>query len=150
MQEGPAIWCAVAAGLKEAGGSVGTHQSGQTGRSPLRRSFAFEASLPPRREGGNAQLVSKQSATSYGFDDSVREFNNSTGASRNFAEGINNVAEAVARVDVAGFIQKIRETGGVLDRFFDSLANAGLIERFAEAVTGLELTVGKPIDLRTV
>lgn len=146
---------AAARGLKEAGGSVATlRQLVVDGKVSSEAFFrAFEAGAPTLEEKVASATFTVSQATgnlNTALIDAVREFNNATGASAALAGGINNVAVAIADVDVAGFIQKIKDARNVLERFFDDLANADLVERFAEAVTGLELEVGKPIDLNTV
>jgi tape measure domain-containing protein len=146
---------AAARGLKEAGGSVAAlRQLVVAGKVSSEAFFrAFEAGAPMLEEkvsGATFTIGQALGNLNTALVDAVREFNNSTGASESFAGGINNVAQAIADVDVAGFIQKIKDARSELEKFFDNLANAGLVERFAEAVTGLELTAGKPIDLDTV
>lgn len=146
---------AAARGLKEAGGSVAAlRQLVVDGKVSSEAFFrAFEAGAPTLEEKVASATFTVSQATgnlNTALIDAVREFNNATGASAAFAGGINNVAVAIADVDVAGFVQKIKDARNVMERFFDDLANAGLVERFAEAVTGLELEVGKPIDLNTV
>lgn len=156
MQEGALpILQAVARGLKEAGGSVATlRQLVVDGKVSSEAFFrAFEAGAPMLEEkvaGATFTIGQALGNLNTALVDAVREFNNSTGASEAFAGGINNVARAIADVDVAGFVQKIKDARSELETFFDSLANAGLVERLAEAFTGLELTVGKPISLETV
>lgn len=156
IQEGALpIAQAAARGLKEAGGSVAALKQlvidGKVSSEAFFR--AFEAGAPSLAAAvANAQITTDQAFGNLktALIDSVREFNNATGASDRFAGGIDNIARAIASVDFGGFARKIQDAYAETDRFLDRVANAGIIERFAEAVTGLELTAGKPIDLNTV
>jgi tape measure domain-containing protein len=156
VQEGALpIAQAAARGLKEAGGSVARLKQlvidGKVSSEAFFR--AFEAGAPSLASAvADAEITSDQALGNLqtALLDTVREFNNATGASERFSGGINDIAKSIADVDVAGFIRKIEDAYETTDRFLDRLANSGLIERFAEAVTGLDLTVGQPIDLDTV
>jgi len=156
VQEGALpIAQAAARGLKEAGGSVAKLKQlvidGKVSSEAFFR--AFEAGAPSLADAvADAQITTDQALGNLktALIDSVREFNNATGASERFAGGIDSIARSIASVDVGGFIQKIKDAYGETDRFLDGLANSGLIERFAEMVTGLDLTVGQPIDFNVV
>jgi len=156
VQEGALpIAQAAARGLKEAGGSVAKLKQlvidGKVSSEAFFR--AFEAGAPSLADAvADAEITSDHTLSNLQTSllDTVREFNNATGASERFSGGINNIAKSIADVDVAGFIRKIEDAYEATDRFLDGLANSGLIERFAEMVTGLDLTVGQPIDLNVV
>lgn len=146
---------AAARGLKEAGGSVAKlRQLIVDGKVSSEAFFrAFEAGAPSIEEKvKNAEFTISQALGNLRTSllDSVREFDRATGFGKQFADNINDVALAINNVDFKEFIDKISTAYGELDRFLTDLGNAGVIERFAEAVTGLELTAGQPIDLETV
>lgn len=146
---------AAAAGLKEAGGSVAKlRQLVVDGKVSSEAFFrAFEAGAPILEEKvADATFTVDQAVgnLSTALIDVAREFNTSTGAAGRFAGGINNIAQAVSDFDVSGFISKIQEAHGALDRFLDDLANSSYMEKFAEWITGTELTVGRPIAVETL
>ncbi len=150
---------AAAAGLKEAGGSVAKlRQLVVDGKVSSEAFFrAFEAGAPTLEEKvADATFTVGQAVgnLSTALIDVAREFNTSTGAGRKFAGGINFAAQAIADFDVSGFIRKIEEAGGALNRFLDDLAksfaNSSYMESFAEWITGTEITVGKPVAIETL
>lgn len=145
---------AAAAGLEEAGGSVAKlRQLVVDGKISSEAFFrAFEAGsviLEQKVQGATLTLSQAMGNLETALIDSVREFNNATGASEKFAEGINNVAQSISDFDITGFINKISEAGGALEKFLNSVGNADVFERLAELLTGEEITVGQPIDLDT-
>lgn len=154
LEGAPTIAQAAAAGLKEAGGSVARlRQLVVDGKISSEAFFrAFEAGAPI--------LEQKVSGATYTIDqslgnlrtalvDSAWEFNQATDAGGRFAEGVNNVAKTISDFDVGAFIKKIQEVGGALETFMNDAGNAGFFEWLAEKLTGLELEVGKPINLDT-
>lgn len=155
MLEGaPTILQAAASGIKEAGGSVSKLRTimleGELSSRALFEGIRAGASvLEDRLDGVDLTVSQAMGNLNTALIDAAREFENATGWSERFAGGINNVARAIASADIDGFISKISEAGGAVETFLNDLANAGIIERFAEAVTGLELEVGKPVSLET-
>lgn len=145
---------AAAAGLKEAGGSVAKlRQLVVDGKVSSQAFFrAFEAGsviLEQKVQGATLTLAQATGNLETALIDTVREFNNATGASEKFAEGINNAAQAISDFDVSGFIQKISEAGGALEKFLNDVGNSSVFERLSEFLTGQEITIGQPIDLET-
>ena len=152
LEGAPTIAQAVAAGLKEAGGSVSALKKlvidGKISSEAFFR--AFEAGAPMmEQKAANAVFTVAQSTTNLktALIDVVREFNNSTGASERFAGGINNAADAISRFDVAGFIDKIREMHGELDGFLQDLGNSDIFQKLNELMgvtkDGLVVNVDK-------
>lgn len=146
---------AAAAGLKEAGGSVAKLRQlvvdGKVSSEAFFRAFEAGSVILEQKVAG-AQLTVNQSLGNLqtALIDAAREFNTSTGASERFANGINNVATAISNFDISGFIGKIQQAGGALDQFLKDIANSDVMVRFAEFMTGQDLTVGAPINLETV
>ncbi|RVI58540.1 tape measure protein, partial [Sinorhizobium meliloti] len=125
LEGAPTIAQAAAAGLKEAGGSVSQLKQLVVDGAISSEAFfrAFEAgSVILEEKAANATLTISQATTNLwtALIDVTREFNNSTGASQNFAQGINNAASAINSFDVSGLIQKIRDADAA---FKDFLAN---------------------------
>ncbi|QWY83306.1 tail tape measure protein [Rhizobium phage RHph_X2_25] len=125
LEGAPTIAQAVAVGLKEAGGSVSQLKQlivdGQISSEAFFR--AFEAgSVVLEQKAATATFTIAQATTNLwnALIDVTREFNNSTGASQNFAQGINNAASAINSFDVSGLVQKIRDADAA---FRDFLAN---------------------------
>jgi tape measure domain-containing protein len=154
IEGAPALLQAAAAGIKEADGSVGKLRKIMLDGELSSRAFfdgVIAGSSTIEEKVANAEYTITQSMGNLrtGLIDAAWEFNNSTDASKRFAGGINNVAAAITAFDVSGFIKKIQDAGGALERFMNDAGNAGFFERIAEGLTGLELEVGKPIDLDT-
>lgn len=126
LEGAPTIAQAVAAGLKEAGGSVSRLKAlvidGKISSEAFFR--AFEAGAPTLQDKvKNAVFTVEQANVNLktSLVDVAREFNNSTGASRNFADGINWTAREIAAFDVAGLIKKVRDARADIDDFFNSI-----------------------------
>lgn len=129
LEGAPTIAQAAAAGLKEAGGSVSQLKQLVVDGAISSEAFfrAFEAgSVILEEKAANATFTIAQATTNLwnALIDVTREFNNSTGASQNFAQGINSAASAINGFDVSGLIQKIREAKNEFDGFLASLGNA--------------------------
>jgi tape measure domain-containing protein len=123
LEGAPTIAQAAAAGLKEAGGSVarlkGLVIDGKISSEAFFR--AFEAGAPIlEQKVKNSVFTVEQSTVNLktALIDAVREFNNATGASQNFATGINSAAKSIADFDVAGLVQKLRDGRSELENFF--------------------------------
>lgn len=128
---------AAAAGLEEAGGSVAKlRQLVVDGKISSEAFFrAFEAGsviLDQKVAGSTLTLSQAMGNLETALIDSAREFNNTTGASENFATWINNAAEAIADFDVSGFLTKIQEAGGALETFLNSVGNADIFKKLNE------------------
>lgn len=156
IQEGALpILQAVAAGMKEAGGSVSKLRQlvidGKISSQAFFRAFEAGAPILDQRVAGatftiGQSIINLNSA----MIDAALEFNNATGAGGGFARGIDNVARAIKDFDVAGFIRKLQDTSGAIEKFMQDAGNSGFFMWLAETLTGKELTIGKPIDLETV
>jgi tape measure domain-containing protein len=143
LEGAPTIAQAVAAGLEEAGGSVSRLKQlvvdGQISSEAFFR--AFEAgSVTLEEKAANATFTVAQATTNLNnaLIDVVREFNNSTGASESFAQGINNAASAIDSFDVSGLIQKIRDADSV---FKDFLANNETLNSVLDTLNRLSGTL---------
>jgi len=128
---------AVAAGLKEAGGDVGKlTQIVKDGEMPTKAFFdAFQAGSVILEE----QVASSERTFSQAFEnlqtaliDSAREFDKATGASRNFATGIDAAARTINDFEVDTFIQKIKDAHDAFAGFFNDLGNAQIFKDLNE------------------
>ncbi|MAZ17881.1 MAG: hypothetical protein CL535_16320 [Ahrensia sp.] len=152
VQEGALpILQAAAAGLKEAGGSVAKLRQlvidGKVSSEALFRAFEAGAPILERKVADAVFTVDQATNNLYtALIDVAREFNKSTGASKRFAEGINNAAKAIADFDVSGFIRKIEDAYDTLDRFLTDLGNAQIFDNLNRAL-GLMDGEGNVINL---
>jgi tape measure domain-containing protein len=129
LEGAPTIAQAAAAGLKEAGGSVSQLKQlvvdGQISSEAFFR--AFEAgSVILEQKAATATFTIAQATNNLwtSLTNVVREFNQSTGASERFAEGINNAAGAIDDFDVSGLIKKIQDADAAFRNFLAN--NEGL------------------------
>ncbi|TDH35726.1 hypothetical protein E2A64_10340 [Pseudohoeflea suaedae] len=140
LQEGATpILRAVAAGLKEAGGSVGALtnlvKSGKVSSEAFFR--AFEAGSPILD-----QMASKATFTLAQASENLqtallktaREFNNATGAGEKFAGSINTAADAINGFDVGGFIQALRDAKSEFDTFLADIGNSDVFLKLNQAM----------------
>ena len=146
---------AAAAGLKEAGGSVAELRQlvvdGEVSSQAFFRAFEAGSVILEQKVAGSTFTVAQANENLWtALINVAREFNASTGASKNFAESIDALARIIGSFDVSGFIEEIGRAGSALDRFADKVGNLDIFERLAEFLTGKEITVGQPIDLNTV
>ena len=139
LEGAPTIAQAAAAGLKEAGGSVSKLRNlmldGQISSEAFFR--AFEAGAPileDRAKAATLTLAQAQTNLSTALIDVAREFNTTTGASKNFASGIDAAARAVSSFDVSGFLQKVQEAKNSLVGFLNDLGNADIFKSLNEAM----------------
>ncbi|MBY3386408.1 tape measure protein [Rhizobium laguerreae] len=139
LEGAPTIAQAVAAGLKEAGGSVSKLKSlivdGKVSSEAFFR--AFEAGAPILQEKVAGSVFTIDQATTNlttALTDVAREFNASTGASESFAGGINTAARAINDFDVSGLIQKIRDAKKEIDDYLHSLGNAEIFKDLNKAL----------------
>lgn len=137
LEGAPTIAQAAAAGLKEAGGSVAKLRSLVVDGKISSEAFfrAFEAGAPILEQKAAKATFTLDQATSNLYTsliDVAYEFNNSTGAGRNFAGGINNVANAISDLDVSGFIAKIRAIGSEFENMLGRLGNAEVFDNLNE------------------
>lgn len=138
LQEGaPAILRAVAAGLKEAGGSVGTLtnlvKTGQVSSQAFFR--AFEAGAPILEDKvSSAQFTVSQAMGNLrtALIDTAREFNSTTNAGSNLANGINTLAGTISDFDVSGFIDKIAEARGAVETWLNEVGNADVFKNLSQ------------------
>lgn len=135
LEGAPTIAKATAAGLKEAGGSVSELKKLVVDGKISSEAFfrAFEAgSVVLEQQAKNATFTLAQSMTNLNtaLIDTVREFNNATGASEFFAGGINNAAEAIANFDVSGLIENL---ASVARSFREAVAEAEIFKAINEA-----------------
>ena len=151
LEGAPTIAQAAAAGLKEAGGSVSQLKQLVVDGAISSEAFfrAFEAgSVILEEKAANATFTIAQATTNLwnALIDVTREFNNSTGASQNFAQGINSAASAINSFDVSGLIQKIRDAKDEFDGFLSSLGNAQVFKDLNELL-GVANGDGNAINL---
>lgn len=130
---------AAARGLEEAGGSVAKlRQLVVDGKVSSEAFFrAFEAGAPTLAEKvANAQFTVDQALGNLrtALIDSAREFNNSTGASKNFADGLNFAARAINDFDVSGLIDKLSKANAEFETFFTNIGNASIFEDLNRAL----------------
>ncbi|THK38103.1 hypothetical protein EHS39_11490 [Ensifer sp. MPMI2T] len=142
LEGAPTIAQAAAAGLKEAGGSVSQLKQLVVDGAISSEAFfrAFEAgSVILEEKAANATFTIAQATTNLwnALIDVTREFNNSTGASENFAQGINNAATAINSFDVSGLIQKIKSAD---EAFRNFLANDETLNSILETLNKLSGT----------
>jgi tape measure domain-containing protein len=139
----PTIAQAVAAGLKEAGGSVARLKALVVDGKISSEAFfrAFEAGAPMLQEKVAGSVFTIEQATGNlktALIDVALEFNDSTDASKNFAGGINAAAEAINDFDVSALIQKVRNARKELDSYLSSLGNAEIFKQLAQGVGALD------------
>lgn len=139
----PALLQAVAAGMKETGGSVAAlTRLVKDGKVSSRAFFdAFEAGAPILAEKvKDVDVTFGQAMENFqtALIDTAREFNNSTGASKNFAGGLNNIARSIADFDTSGFIQKIQEANGAVETFLNNVGNADVFKKLAQALGAMD------------
>ena len=139
LEGAPTIAQAAAAGLKEAGGSVAQLKSLVVDGKVSSEAFfrAFEAGAPMLEQKAASSVTTLDQATTNlktALIDVVREFNNSTGASENFAVGINGAARAIANFDVSGLIDKIRSAKEEFEGFLGSLGNSDVFASLNQAL----------------
>ena len=139
LEGAPTIAQAVAAGLKEAGGSVSALKKlvidGKISSEAFFR--AFEAGAPMlEQKAAGATFTLQQSMTNLNtvLVSSVKEFNASTGASESLANGINTLAKILDRFDVSGFIDELRKARGELANFLNELGDSSVFKKLAESV----------------
>lgn len=129
LEGAPTIAQAAAAGLKEAGGSVSQLKQlvvdGAISSEAFFRAFEAGSAILEEKAARSTQTIGQATNNLYtALTNVTREFNSSTGASENFAQGINSAASAINGFDVSGLIQKIREAKNEFDGFLASLGNA--------------------------
>lgn len=142
LEGAPTIAQAAAAGLKEAGGSVSQLKQLVVDGAISSEAFfrAFEAgSVILEEKAANATFTIAQATNNLwnALVDVTWEFNNSTGASENFAQGVNNAANAINSFDVTGLIQKIKDADAA---FRDFLANDDTLNSILETLNKLSGT----------
>lgn len=142
---------AAAAGLKEAGGSVSKLRQlvveGKVSSQAFFRAFEAGSSTLEDKVAGSTFTVSQAMSNLYtALIDTAREFNASTGAAENFAGGVNNVATAIADLDVSAFINKLVSAHGALVKFMTELGNADAFTALNQAL-GLMDADGNVINL---
>ncbi|WP_423208780.1 tape measure protein [Paracoccus yeei] len=155
LEGAPTIAQAMARGLKEAGGSVAElRKIVIDGKLSSRAAFdAFNAgSEELRRQAESSQITVGQSFTQLGNSllTVVGKFDQATGASGRFADGVSDLSAGLDSFDVEGMIAKIQS---VIDKFneaesagtawLNNLGNADFFKRINEAN-------GIPADATTV
>ncbi|RAS16116.1 tape measure protein [Ensifer adhaerens] len=129
LEGAPTIAQAAAAGLKEAGGSVSQLKQlvvdGAISSEAFFRAFEAGSVILEEKAARSTATIGQATNNLYtALTKVTREFNNSTGASQNFAQGINSAASAINSFDVSGLVQKIRDAKDEFDGFLSSLGNA--------------------------
>lgn len=130
IEGAPVILQAAAAGIQQAGGSVAKLRqimlAGNLSSKALFDGFLAGAPLLEGRVAGSVFTLEQSFENLYtALLNAARQFNTATGASETLARGLGQLGEAIASVDVAGFIQKIQEAKRTLDDFLNSAGNAG-------------------------
>ncbi len=141
LEGAPTIAQAAAAGLKEAGGSVSKLKQLVVDGAISSRTFfrAFEAGSVVLEEKVAASTFTVGQATTNlwnALTDVTREFNASTGAGENLADGLNGIARAIEGVDVSGFIERIRAARNELEDFLRAAGNSDTFKALNEAMGG--------------
>ncbi len=129
LEGAPTIAQAAAAGLKEAGGSVSQLKQlvvdGQISSEAFFRAFEAGSVILEEKAARSTRTIGQATTNLYtALTNVTREFNQSTGASENFAQGVNSAADAINSFDVSGLIQKIKDAKNEFDGFLGSLGNA--------------------------
>jgi tape measure domain-containing protein len=145
LEGAPTIAQAAAAGLKEAGGSVarlkGLVVDGKISSEAFFRAFEAGAPILQNKVAGSVFTIEQAAGNLWtALVNVAREFNNSTGASKNFAGGINTAAKAINGFDVSALIQKVRDARNELDSYLSSLGNAQV---FKDLAAGLGVINGE-------
>lgn len=137
LEGAPTIAQAAAAGLKEAGGSVSQLKQlvvdGQISSEAFFRAFEAGSVILAEKAARATQTIGQATTNLYtALTNVTREFNQSTGASQNFAQGVNSAATAINNFDVSGLIQKIKDAKNEFDGFLNSLGNAQVFKDLNE------------------
>lgn len=125
MEGAPTIAQEVAAGLKEAGGSVAQLRKLVVDGKVSSEAFfrAFEAGAPILEQRVASSVLTIDSAVrnlGTALVDAARDFEKSTDAGKGFAKLVNGLAREISDFDVAAFILKIQKTGNAIDKFLES------------------------------
>ncbi|EFO32621.1 phage tape measure protein [Roseibium sp. TrichSKD4] len=131
LEGAPAIAQAAARGIKEAGGSVsklrGLVIDGKVSSEAFFRGFeAGAVTLDERLSQTTVTIDQAFSNLGTALTDSVREFNKATGASENFATGIDSVAKAINDIDFEAFISNIQEAYRAVEKTLNAILNEAL------------------------
>ncbi|UIK05001.1 tape measure protein [Neorhizobium galegae] len=153
LEGAPTIAQAAAAGLKEAGGSVsrlkGLVVDGKISSEAFFRAFEAGAPILQSKVAGSVFTIEQAAGNLWtALINVAREFNNSTGASKNFAGGMNTAAKAINGFDVSALIQKVRDARKELDSYLSSLGNAQVFKDLASGLGVLD-SDGNVIKLDT-
>jgi tape measure domain-containing protein len=139
----PTIAQAVAAGLKEAGGSVSKLKSlvvdGKVSSEAFFRAFEAGAPLLEQKVAGSVSTVAQATNNLWtALTDAAREFNHTTGASERFADGINGAAQAINSFDISGFLNKVQEARKAYEDWAASVGNSDIAKKLAESVGAMD------------
>lgn len=139
LEGAPTIAQAVAAGLKEAGGSVsqlkGLIVDGKISSEAFFR--AFEAGAVVLEEKAARSTLTLSGATENlqtALVTVVRDFITATNVSERFAGGINTAADAIASFDVGSLIQKIRDVRDEFSGMAADFGNAEIWKKISQAL----------------
>ncbi|MDI6834506.1 MAG: tape measure protein [Rhizobiaceae bacterium] len=143
LEGAPTIAQAAAAGLKEAGGSVSKLKQLVVDGAISSRTFfrAFEAGsvILEEKVAGSTFTVGQATTNLWNaLTDVTREFNASTGAGKNLADGLNGIARAIEGIDVSGFIERIRSARKELEDFLQAAGNSDTFKAINEAMGGAD------------
>jgi tape measure domain-containing protein len=152
LEGAPTIAQAAAAGLKEAGGSVSQlKQLIVDGRISSEAFFrAFEAgSVTLEQKAASATFTIAQATNNLwtSLTNVVREFNQSTGASERFAQGINNAAGAIDNFDVSGLIKKIQDADAAFKNFLANNETLNSVLDTLNRISGVTDAAGNVINV---
>lgn len=151
MEGAPTILQAAAAGIREAEGSVAKlRQIMLDGELSSRALFegvsAGAAILEDKVKDAEFTIGQATGNLRTALLDTVREFNKATNAGERFAGGINNLADAVADFDMAGFIEQISAARSEFESFMDRIGNAEVFQSLNDLL-GVTDETGNVINL---
>lgn len=151
LEGAPTILQAAAAGIREAEGSVAKlRQIMLDGELSSRALFegvsAGAAILEDKVKDAEFTIGQATGNLRTALLDTVREFNKATNAGERFAGGINNLADAVANFDMAGFIEQISAARSEFESFMDRIGNAEVFQSLNDLL-GVTDETGNVINL---
>lgn len=128
---------AVARGIEEAEGSVSKLQamikSGQISNKAFFKGFlAGSESLQKQAASTNLTIGMAFENLKTAMIDTAKEFNETTDAGKNFATGIDNLAQRLNDMDISGFLSKIAQAKRELVSFLNQIGNADVFKSLNE------------------
>lgn len=139
LEGAPTIAQAVAAGLREAGGSVSKLKQlivdGKVSSEAFFRAFEAGAPLLQDKIAGAVFTLDQASTNLWtALTNVAKEFNETTGASERFAGSINSTARAINEFDISGLVEKVRGARKELDDYLGALGNAQIFKDLNKAL----------------